>query len=113
MTGIADIHGREILDSRGNPTVEVDVILEDGSLGGAQARVLPCPMMNIVNGGVHADYPIDMQEFMILPIGAPTMAEAIRYGSDVFHTLKKELSAAGHSTNVGDEGGFSPNLKIA
>jgi enolase len=213
MTGIADIHGREILDSRGNPTVEVDVILEDGSLGraaapsgastgaheanekrdgeldrylgkgvrdaveavngeiantilgmdaedqrridrimieldgtenkarlganailgvslaiakasavstgqplyrylgGAQARVLPCPMMNIVNGGAHADNSIDMQEFMIMPIGAPTMAEAIRYGSEVFHTLKKELSAAGHSTNVGDEGGFAPNLK--
>ena len=215
MTGIADIHGREILDSRGNPTVEVDVILEDGSLGraavpsgastgaheanekrdgepdrylgkgvrdaveavngeitnailgmdaedqrridrimieldgtenkarlganailgvslaiakasaistgqplyrylgGAQARVLPCPMMNIVNGGAHADNPIDMQEFMILPIGASTMAEAIRYGSEVFHTLRKELSAAGHSTNVGDEGGFAPNLKSA
>ncbi len=215
MTGIADITGREILDSRGNPTVEVDVILEDGSLGraqvpsgastgaheaiekrdgegdrylgkgvrdavgavngeianaiigmdgedqrridrvmieldgtdnkarlganailgvslaiakasavsagqplyrflgGAQARVLPCPMMNIVNGGAHADNPIDMQEFMIMPIGAPTMAEAVRYGSEVFHTLKKELSAAGHSTNVGDEGGFAPNLKSA
>jgi enolase len=215
MTGIADIHGREILDSRGNPTVEVDVILEDGSLGraavpsgastgaheanekrdgepdrylgkgvrdavdavngeitnailgmdaedqrridrimieldgtenkarlganailgvslaiakasavnsgqplyrylgGAQARVLPCPMMNIVNGGAHADNPIDMQEFMILPIGAATMAEAVRYGSEIFHTLKKELSAAGHSTNVGDEGGFAPNLKSA
>jgi enolase len=215
MTGIADITGREILDSRGNPTVEVDVILEDGALGraavpsgastgaheanekrdgepdrylgkgvrdaveavngeitnailgmdaedqrridrimieldgtenkarlganailgvslaiakasaastgqplyrylgGAQARVLPCPMMNIVNGGAHADNPIDMQEFMILPIGAATMAEAVRYGSEVFHTLKKELSAAGHSTNVGDEGGFAPNLKSA
>lgn len=215
MTGIADIHGREILDSRGNPTVEVDVILEDGSLGraavpsgastgaheanekrdgepdrylgkgvrdaveavngeianailgmdaedqrrvdrimieldgtenkarlganailgvslaiakagavsvgqplyrylgGAQARVLPTPMMNIVNGGAHADNPIDMQEFMIMPIGAPTMADAVRYGSEIFHTLKKELSAAGHSTNVGDEGGFAPNLKSA
>jgi enolase len=215
MTGIADIHGREILDSRGNPTVEVDVILEDGSLGraavpsgastgaheanekrdgepdrylgkgvrdaveavngeianailgmdaedqrrvdrimieldgtenkarlganailgvslaiaksaavstgqplyrylgGAQARVLPCPMMNIVNGGAHADNPIDMQEFMIMPVGAPTMAEAIRYGSEVFHTLKRELSAAGFATNVGDEGGFAPNLKSA
>ncbi len=215
MTGIADIHGREILDSRGNPTVEVDVILEDGSLGragvpsgastgaheanekrdgepdrylgkgvrdavdavngeianailgmdsedqrridrimieldatenkarlganailgvslaiakasavstgqplyrflgGAQARILPCPMMNIVNGGAHADNAIDMQEFMIMPVGAPTMAEAVRYGSEVFHTLKKELKAAGHSTNVGDEGGFAPNLKSA
>jgi enolase len=215
MTGIADIHGREILDSRGNPTVEVDVYLEDGSmgraaapsgastgaheaiekrdaepdrylgkgvrdaveavngeianavlgmdaeeqrridtvmleidgtenksrlganailavslavakaaanaahvplyryLGGVQARVLPTPMMNIVNGGAHADNPIDMQEFMIMPIGAATMADAVRYGSEIFHTLKKELSAAGHSTNVGDEGGFAPNLKSA
>ncbi len=215
MTGIADIVGREILDSRGNPTVEVDVYLDDGAmgraavpsgastgaheanekrdgepdrylgkgvrdaveavtgeianailgmdaedqrridtvmieldgtenksrlganailgvslatakaaaissgqplfryLGGVQARVLPCPMMNIVNGGAHADNPIDMQEFMIMPIGAPTMADAIRYGSEIFHTLKKELSAAGFATNVGDEGGFAPNLKSA
>jgi len=215
MTGIADIHGREILDSRGNPTVEVDVYLEDGGfgraavpsgastgaheaiekrdgepdrylgkgvcgaveavngeianailgmdaedqrridalmleldgtenksrlganailgvslavakagasaagtplfryLGGVQARVLPCPMMNIVNGGAHADNPIDMQEFMIMPIGAPSMADAVRYGSEIFHTLKKELAAAGHSTNVGDEGGFAPNLNSA
>jgi enolase len=215
MTGIADIIGREILDSRGNPTVEVDVILEDGALGraavpsgastgaheavekrdgeqdrylgkgvrdaveavsgeianaivgmdaedqrridrhlidldstenkarlganailgvslavakaaalssgqplfrylgGVQARVLPCPMMNIVNGGAHADNPIDIQEFMIMPIGAPTMADAVRYGAEVFHTLKKELKAAGHSTNVGDEGGFAPNLASA
>ncbi len=215
MTGIADIIGREILDSRGNPTVEVDVLLEDGAfgraavpsgastgaheamekrdgepdrylgkgvrdaveavqgeianaiigidaedqrridavmieldgtdnkarlganailgvslavakaaaqgagqqlyryLGGVQARVLPCPMMNIVNGGAHADNPIDIQEFMIMPVGAPTMADAVRYGAEVFHTLKKELKAAGHSTNVGDEGGFAPNLKSA
>ena len=215
MTGIADIIGREILDSRGNPTVEVDVILEDGSfgrasvpsgastgaheaaekrdnepdrylgkgvrdaveavngeianailgmdaedqrrldqalidldgtpnkarlgansilgvslaaakaaadsagmplfryLGGVQARVLPTPMMNIVNGGAHADNPIDIQEFMILPVGAQSIAEAVRCGSEIFHTLKKELMAAGHSTNVGDEGGFAPNLKSA
>jgi enolase len=215
MTGIANITAREILDSRGNPTVEVDVILEDGAmgraavpsgastgaheavekrdgeadrylgkgvrdaveavngeianailgmdaedqrridrimieldgtenkarlganailgvslaiakaaaiscgqplyryLGGAQARVLPCPMMNIVNGGAHADNPIDMQEFMIMPVGAPSMADAVRYGAEVFHTLKKELSAAGFATNVGDEGGFAPNLKSA
>ena len=215
MTGIADIIGREILDSRGNPTVEVDVLLEDGGfgraavpsgastgaheaiekrdnepdrylgkgvrdaveavngeiasailgmdaedqrrldqtlidldgtenkarlganailgvslaaakaaassagvplyryIGGVQARVLPCPMMNIVNGGAHADNPIDMQEFMIMPIGAETMAEAVRIGSEVFHTLRKELKAAGHSTNVGDEGGFAPNLSSA
>jgi enolase len=215
MTGIADIVGREILDSRGNPTVEVDVWLDDGAmgraavpsgastgaheanekrdgepdrylgkgvrdaveavsgeianailgleaedqrridytlleldgtenkarlganailgvslatakaaaisagqplfryLGGVQARVLPTPMMNIVNGGAHADNPIDMQEFMIMPIGAESMADAVRMGAEVFHTLRKELKEAGHSTNVGDEGGFAPNLKSA
>jgi enolase len=215
MTAIADIIGREILDSRGNPTVEVDVVLEDGSLGraavpsgastgaheavekrdgepdrylgkgvrdaveavngeifnaisgmdaedqrridqalieldgtpnkarlganailgvslavakaaaeardmsvfryvgGVQARMLPTPMMNIVNGGAHADNPIDIQEFMIMPVGAADMADAVRMGAEVFHTLKKELKAAGHSTNVGDEGGFAPNLKSA
>jgi enolase len=215
MTGIADIIGREILDSRGNPTVEVDVILEDGAMGraaapsgastgaheaiekrdnepdrylgkgvrdaveavngeianailgmdaeeqrrldrtlieldgtenkarlganailgvslavakaaavsagqplyryvgGVQARVLPCPMMNIVNGGAHADNPIDIQEFMIMPVGAETMADAVRMGAEVFHTLKKQLKEAGHATNVGDEGGFAPNLASA
>lgn len=214
MTAIVDIIGREILDSRGNPTVEVDVILEDGSmgraavpsgastgaheavelrdggtrylgkgvekavdavngelfdaiggleaenqihidqtmieldgtpnksrlganailgvslavakaaaeasglplyryLGGPNAHVLPVPMMNIINGGAHADNPIDFQEFMILPVGASTFAEAVRYGSEVFHTLKKRLKDAGHNTNVGDEGGFAPNLKSA
>jgi enolase len=214
MTTIVDIIGREILDSRGNPTVEVDVILEDGSmgraavpsgastgaheavelrdggtrylgkgvekavdavngelydaisgldaenqihidqimidldgtpnksrlganailgvslavakaaaeasglplyryLGGPSAHVLPVPMMNIINGGAHADNPIDFQEFMILPVGASTFAEAVRYGSEVFHTLKKRLKDAGHNTNVGDEGGFAPNLKSA
>ncbi|MGE3302567.1 MAG: phosphopyruvate hydratase [Hyphomonadaceae bacterium] len=215
MTGIADIIAREILDSRGNPTVEVDVVLEDGSMGraavpsgastgaheanekrdgepdrylgkgvrdaveavngeifnalagmdaedqrrldqlmidldgtpnkarlganailgvslamakaaseaagqplyryvgGVQARVLPTPMMNIVNGGAHADNPIDIQEFMIMPIGAESMADAVRIGSEVFHTLRKELKDAGHSTNVGDEGGFAPNLASA
>ena len=215
MTGIADITGREILDSRGNPTVEVDVWLEDGAMGraavpsgastgaheavekrdnepdrylgkgvrdaveavggeianallgmdaedqrridqvmieldgtenkarlganailgvslavakaaaqsagqplfryvgGVQARLLPTPMMNIVNGGAHADNPIDIQEFMIMPVGADTIADSVRMGSEVFHTLKKELKAAGHSTNVGDEGGFAPNLASA
>jgi len=210
MTGIADIIGREILDSRGNPTVEVDVYLEDGSLGraavpsgastgaheavekrdgepdrylgkgvrdaveavsgeianailgmdaedqrridrmlieldgtenkarlganailgvslavakaaavsagtplfrylgGVQARVLPCPMMNIINGGAHADNPIDIQEFMIMPVGAPTMGDAVRYGAEVFHTLKKELKAAGHSTNVATKAALPP-----
>ena len=82
-------------------------------IGGIQARVLPTPMMNIVNGGAHADNPIDIQEFMIMPVGADTIADAVRMGSEVFHTLKKELKAAGHSTNVGDEGGFAPNLASA
>jgi enolase len=215
MTAIVDIIGREILDSRGNPTVEVDVILEDGSLGraavpsgastgaheavelrdgdksryggkgvlkavdavngeifdalggmdaeqqvqideimigldgtanksrlganailgvslavaraaaesfdmplyryvgGTSARTLPVPMMNIINGGAHADNPIDFQEFMIMPVGAPTFAEALRMGAEVFHTLKKALHDDGHNTNVGDEGGFAPNLKSA
>jgi enolase len=215
MTAIVDIIGREILDSRGNPTVEVDVVLEDGTIGraavpsgastgaheavelrdgdkkrylgkgvlkaveavngeifealadmaveeqvqidqvmidldgtpnksrlganailgvslavaraaaesfdmplyryvgGTSARTLPVPMMNIINGGVHADNPIDFQEFMILPIGAPTFSEALRMGVEVFHTLKKALHDAGHNTNVGDEGGFAPNLKSA
>ncbi|HSZ10736.1 MAG TPA: phosphopyruvate hydratase [Rhizomicrobium sp.] len=214
MTAIIDITAREILDSRGNPTVEVDVLLEDGALGraavpsgastgaheavelrdggkryggkgvekavgfvnteifdilcgidaseqsridrmmceldgtpnksrlganailgvslavakaaaesvdmplyryigGPQARVLPVPLMNIVNGGAHADNPIDFQEFMIMPVGAPTFREALRMGAEVFHTLKKALKDAGHNTNVGDEGGFAPNLKSA
>ena len=212
MSTIIDIHAREILDSRGNPTVEVDVILEDGTMGraavpsgastgaheaverrdgdkarymgkgvleacaavngeiaeallgmdateqvaidlsmieldgtpnkarlganailgvslavakaaadfttqplyryigGTSARVLPVPMMNIINGGEHADNPIDIQEFMIMPVAATSIREAVRMGAEVFHTLKKELSAAGLATGVGDEGGFAPNL---
>ncbi len=82
-------------------------------VGGAFAHVLPVPMMNIVNGGAHADNPIDFQEFMIMPVGAKTFAEAVRMGSEVFHTLKAALKADGHNTNVGDEGGFAPNLKSA
>jgi enolase len=214
MTAIADIVAREILDSRGNPTVEVDVVLEDGSMGraavpsgastgaheavelrdggkrylgkgvlkavkavngeilaeiagldaedqiaidrklialdgtpnkgrlganailgvslavakaaaeasalplyryvgGTSAHVLPVPMMNIVNGGAHADSGIDFQEFMIAPVGAKTLAEAVRMGSQVFHTLKKSLKEAGHNTGIGDEGGFAPNLAHA
>jgi enolase len=215
MTEIVDIVAREILDSRGNPTVEVDVILEDGSMGraavpsgastgaheavekrdgdkkryggkgvtqavdavngeiydalsgsdaedqrridrmlidldgtankgrlganailgvslatakaaassaalplykyvgGVSARVLPVPMMNIINGGAHADNPIDIQEFMILPTGAATFAEALRMGAEIFHALKSQLKTAGHNTNVGDEGGFAPNLATA
>ena len=212
MSTIIDIHAREILDSRGNPTVEVDVILEDGTMGraavpsgastgayeavekrdgdksrylgkgvleavaavngeiaeelvgfdateqvaidqamieldgtdnkgrlganailgvslavakaaadfttqplyryigGTSARVLPVPMMNIINGGEHADNPIDIQEFMIMPVSANNIREAVRMGAEVFHTLKKELSAAGLSTGIGDEGGFAPNI---
>jgi len=215
MSTIIDIHAREILDSRGNPTVEVDVYLEDGAMGraavpsgastgaheanerrdgdkarykgkgvleavaavngeiaeeivgfdateqvgidrtmiemdgtpnksrlganailgvslavakaaaefsgmplfryvgGTSARILPVPMMNIINGGQHADNPIDIQEFMIMPVGADSFREAVRMGSEVFHTLKKELQDAGHNTNVGDEGGFAPNLNSA
>jgi enolase len=215
MTAIVDIIGREILDSRGNPTVEVDVVLADGTrgraavpsgastgaheavelrdgdkaryfgkgvrkavdavngeifdavggmdaeaqakidetlialdgtpnkarlganailgvslatakaaadahkaplyryVGGTSARLLPVPMMNIVNGGVHADNPIDFQEFMIMPVGAPSFAEGLRMGVEVFQTLKKALADAGHNTNVGDEGGFAPNLQSA
>ncbi|GAA4524071.1 phosphopyruvate hydratase [Chelativorans composti] len=214
MTAIVEITGREILDSRGNPTVEVDVVLENGSfgraavpsgastgaheavelrdggprylgkgvrraveavngeiyealggmeaedqllidrtlieldgtpnksrlganavlgvslavakaaadaaglplyryVGGASAHVLPVPMMNILNGGAHADNPIDFQEFMIMPVGAESFSEALRIGAEVFHTLKSSLKAAGHNTNVGDEGGFAPNLKSA
>jgi enolase len=215
MTAITDIIGREILDSRGNPTVEVDVILEDGALGraavpsgastgaheavelrdgdksryggkgvrkavdaingeifdavggmdaeeqvkidetmialdgtpnkgrlganailgvslavakaaaiakglplyryigGTSARLLPVPMMNVINGGAHADNPIDFQEFMIMPLGAPSFSEALRMGVEVFQTLKKALHDAGHNTNVGDEGGFAPNIGSA
>ncbi len=215
MTGILDIHGREILDSRGNPTVEVEVLLETGAsgraavpsgastgaheavelrdgndsrydgkgvlnavecvngeiydalsgldaedqealdetmieldgtenkgrlganailgvslavakaaaneaglplyryIGGIGARLLPVPMMNIVNGGVHADNPIDIQEFMIMPVTAGSIAEAVRCGAEVFHALRRELSTAGHNTNVGDEGGFAPGLESA
>ncbi|MFI6349514.1 phosphopyruvate hydratase [Streptomyces sp. NPDC050560] len=82
-------------------------------VGGVGARLLPVPMMNIINGGAHADNPIDFQEFMIAPVGADSFAEAVRMGSEVFHTLRKALSDAGHNTNVGDEGGFAPNLRSA
>ncbi len=80
-------------------------------VGGANANVMPVPMMNIINGGAHADNPIDIQEFMIMPVGAETVLEAVRMGCEIFHSLKKQLSEAGHNTNVGDEGGFAPNLK--
>ena len=82
-------------------------------VGGTSARILPVPMMNIINGGEHADNPIDIQEFMIMPVGAANIREAVRMGSEVFHTLKKELQNAGHNTGIGDEGGFAPNLSSA
>src|SRR5688572_25906475 len=82
-------------------------------VGGPKAQVLPVPMMNIINGGAHADNPIDFQEFMIMPVGAPSFSEGLRCGAEVFHTLKKALKDAGHNTNVGDEGGFAPNLPSA
>lgn len=82
-------------------------------VGGTQARILPVPMMNIINGGAHADNPIDFQEFMVMPVAAPNGSEAIRWGAEIFHALKAQLKAAGHNTNVGDEGGFAPNLKSA
>src|SRR5690606_16736720 len=82
-------------------------------VGGTAARLLPVPMMNIVNGGAHADNPIDFQEFMVMPVGAESFREGLRMGVEVFQTLKKALHDAGHHTNVGDEGGFAPNLKSA
>jgi enolase len=82
-------------------------------LGGPGARTLPVPMMNVINGGAHADNPIDIQEFMIMPVGAPSFGEALRIGTEVFHALKRALKDAGHNTNVGDEGGFAPNLESA
>src|SRR6202012_4981865 len=79
-------------------------------IGGTSASLLPVPMMNIINGGVHADNPIDIQEFMIMPVGAESCSDAVRMGCEIFHTLKKLLKDAGHNTNIGDEGGFAPNL---
>jgi len=153
---ITEVIGREVLDSRGNPTVEVDVILECGAMGraavleldgtptksnlganallgvslacakaaanalemplyryigGVNAKVLPVPMMNIINGGSHSDAPIAFQEFMIRPVGAESFREALRMGAEVFHSLKKVLHDRGLSTAVGDEGGFAPALK--
>src|SRR5438034_1010429 len=123
MSTIISVHAREILDSRGNPTVETDVSLavaraaaQDAGLplyrylGGPVAHVLPVPMMNILNGGAHAANTVDLQEFMVVPIGAETFADALRIGVEVFHALKKVLTKRGLSTGVGDEGGFAPNL---
>src|SRR2546428_197897 len=107
MSTIISVHAREILDSRGNPTVETDVTLSSGA---PVAHVLPVPMMNILNGGAHATNTVDLQEFMVVPIGAETFADALRIGVEVFHALKKVLTKRGLSTGVGDEGGFAPNL---
>ncbi|MCC5997227.1 MAG: phosphopyruvate hydratase, partial [Oceanicaulis sp.] len=82
-------------------------------LGGVNARILPAPMMNVINGGAHADNPVDFQEFMVMPVGLPSFSEALRCGAEIFHTLKARLKADGYSTNVGDEGGFAPDLKSA
>src|SRR5438552_185521 len=117
MTNISDIHAREVLDSRGNPTVEAEVTLADGSKGraivprGASANVLPVPMMNILNGGAHADNNVDFQEFMVMPVGAESFSEALRWGVEVFHTLKGVLKKRSYNTAVGDEGGFAPSVK--
>src|SRR6476619_7241276 len=138
MSFIAEILSRQILDSRGNPTVEVDVITDEGAMGraavpsgastgvheavelrdndkkmytgGTNGKVLPIPMMNILNGGAHADNKIDFQEFMVMPIGASSFSEGLRWGVEIFHALKSVLKKKGYSTNVGDEGGFAPNI---
>src|SRR5659263_671144 len=103
MSMIIDLLARQILDSRGNPTIEVEVEL-------AGAYMMPVPMMNILNGGAHADNNVDIQEFMCVPVGARTFAEALQMGSEVFHALKAVLQKDNLSTAVGDEGGFAPNL---
>src|SRR5205807_1996412 len=141
MSAIKSITAREILDSRGNPTVEVEVVLESGArgraavpsgastgaheavelrdgdrgryrgLGGGDGAVtLPVPLMNILNGGKHADNTLEFQEFMVAPIGAPTFAEALRMGAEIYHALHRVLKDRGLATGVGDEGGFAPNL---
>src|SRR5207247_127487 len=134
MSAIVDVIAREILDSRGNPTIEADVILESGVLGraavpsgastgskeaielrdGDPARYLGKGVLkalpNVINGGAHANNKIDLQEFMIIPLGAPTFGEALRYGAEVFHRLKRLIDERGMPTTVGDEGGFAPDL---
>lgn len=107
--GANAILGVSLAAARAN--AEDNNVLLYESLGGDNAVTMPVPMMNIINGGEHADNPIDIQEFMIMPISAPTYSEGLRMGAEIFHSLKKQLSAAGHNTNVGDEGGFAPNLK--
>src|SRR5205807_186075 len=130
MSTIERIVAREILDSRGNPTIEVEVTTDEGGWaraavpsgastgsfealelrGGAGAHVLPVPLMNVLNGGAHADNSLDIQEFMIVPHGAASFAEALRMGTEVYHTLKKSLHKRGLSTGIGDEGGFAPDF---
>src|SRR3989440_307605 len=130
-TKITKVHARQVLDSRGNPTVEADVLVDSGYLGRAaagalkqplykylsryssekSASILPVPMMNILNGGAHADSSVDFQEFMVMPIGAPDFSEALRWGVEIFHSLKSALKKRGYNTAVGDEGGFAPSCK--
>src|SRR5260370_160974 len=111
MSEIVAVRAREILDSRGNPTVEVDVQLASGVHGGVAATRLPVPMMNIINGGRHADNNVDIQEFMVMPVGAPTFKKALRWCAEIYQTLKGILHKKGLSTAIGDEGGFAPSLK--
>src|SRR2546423_789366 len=108
MSNIVKVTALQVMDSRGNPTVEAQVLLASGASG--RAVTLPVPMMNVINGGAHADNNVDIQEFMILPVGAPSFSEALRYGVEVFHTLKKVLQERKLNTAVGDEGGFAPDL---
>src|SRR6266540_3875842 len=131
MSAIVEVVGREILDSRGNPTVEVEVELISGAngraavpsgastgahealelrVGGADAHVLPLPLMNVLNGGAHADSNVDLQEFMLAPVGAASFSEALRWGSETYHALQALLHDRGLATGLGDEGGFAPNL---
>ena len=102
ILGVSLAAAKAEADARGEPLYRY--------IGGEEATLLPVPMMNIVNGGVHADNPIDFQEFMIVPVGAASIAEAVRMGAEIFHALKHALKGAGHNTTVGDEGGFAPNL---
>jgi enolase len=102
ILGVSLAAAKAAADARGLPLYSY--------VGGVSAHVLPVPMMNIINGGEHADNPIDFQEFMVMPVGASSIAEAVRWGSEIFHTLKKDLSAKGLATAVGDEGGFAPNI---
>src|SRR2546426_429133 len=121
-TGVRSLRAREVLDSRGDPTIAVDITLAGRArgaaaadlplyryLGGADAHVVPVPLMNVLNGGKHATDSADMQEYMLVPLGAPSFHEAVRYGAEVFHALRALLQSKGMGTGVGDEGGFAPS----